>query len=228
LGQRSVAAVGYVASERLILSMYVPKHFEENNTQWTHDFISKTGAGTVVTQGATQLHANFVPLLFDAQRNVLRGHIARANGQWSDLVGNAQALVTFTGANAYISPNWYPSKTEHQRVVPTWNYEVVHVYGAITYSHDAATLLDIIGGLTNREEAANETPWRISDAPPEYIDGLVKSIVAFEIAISRIEAKRKLCQHYSQADRWGAIAGLRERGDYQSKTIADAMESFDL
>jgi transcriptional regulator len=212
--------------------MYVPKYFEENNTHWTHDFITKTGAGTVITQGATQLHANFVPLLFDAQRNVLRGHIARANGQWSDpagdVAGKAQALVTFTGANAYISPNWYASKTEHQRVVPTWNYEVVHVYGAISYSHDAATLLDIIGGLTNREEAASEKPWRISDAPPEYIDGLVKSIVAFEITISRIEAKRKLCQHYSQADRWGAIAGLRERGGYHSTTIADAMESFDL
>jgi transcriptional regulator len=207
--------------------MYVPKHFEENDTQWTHNFISKTGAGTVVTQGATQLHANFVPLLLDTQRNVLRGHIARANGQWSDRVGNAQALVTFTGANAYISPNWYPGKAEHQRVVPTWNYEVVHVYGAINYSHDAAVLLDIIGSLTDRQEAASEKPWKLSDAPAEYIDGLVKNIVAFEIAISRIEAKRKLCQHYSQADRWGAIAGLRERGDYQSKQIADAMESFD-
>jgi transcriptional regulator len=207
--------------------MYVPKHFEENDTQWAHDFISKTGAGTVVTQGATQMHANFVPLLLDTKRSVLRGHIAHANGQWSDLASDAQALVTFTGANAYISPNWYPSKAEHQRVVPTWNYEVVHVYGAINYSHDAATLLDIIGKLTNRQEATSEKPWKLSDAPAEYIDGLVKNIVAFEISISRIEAKRKLCQHYSQADRWGAIAGLRERGDYQSLQIADAMESFD-
>jgi transcriptional regulator len=207
--------------------MYVPKHFEENDPRWTHDFISKTGAGTVVTQGAAQLHANFVPLLFDAQRNVLRGHIARANAQWSDLAGKAQALVTFTGANAYISPNWYPSKAEHHRVVPTWNYEVVHVYGSISYSHDASTLIDIISGLTVRQEAASAKPWSVRDAPPEYIDGLVKNIVAFEIAISRIESKRKLCQHYSQADRWGAIAGLRERGDYQSNQIADAMESFD-
>ncbi len=207
--------------------MYVPKHFAENDAQWTYDFISKTGAGTVVTQGAAQLHANFVPILFDAQCNVLRGHIARANGQWSDLAGDAQALVTFNGANAYISPNWYASKAETHRVVPTWNYEVVHVYGTVSYSNDAAILIDIISALTRREEAASANPWQVTDAPQEYIDGLVKSIVAFEVAISRIEAKRKLCQHYSQADRWGAMAGLRERGDYHSNQIADAMESFD-
>lgn len=205
----------------------MPPHFAENDARWTHLFITKIGAGTVVTQGTKQLHANFVPLLFDNERNVLRGHIARANGQWSDLAGDAQALVTFTGANAYISPNWYASKSETHRVVPTWNYEVVHVYGTISYSHNAATLLDIIGALTDRQEADSATPWSVREAPEEYIDTLVKSIVAFEVAISRIEAKRKLCQHYSQADRWGAIAGLRERGDYQSTQIADAMESFD-
>ncbi len=207
--------------------MYIPPHFAENDAQWIHNFITKIGAGTVVTQGATQLHANFVPILFDEKRNVLRGHIARANAQWSDLSGDAHALVTFTGAHAYISPNWYASKAETHRVVPTWNYEIVHVYGTVSYSHDAAILIDIVSALTNRQEAASTAPWSVGDAPREYIDALVKNIVAFEIVISRIEAKRKLCQHYSQADRWGAIAGLRERGDYQSNQIADAMESFD-
>jgi transcriptional regulator len=206
--------------------VYVPPQFAEHDAQWAQSFINKAGAGTVVTHGVAQLHANFVPLLFDPERNVLQGHIARANPQWCDLI-KPEALVTFVGANAYISPNWYPSKAEHHRVVPTWNYETVHVAGTIAFSNDIALLMRIISGLTAREEAASEKPWHMADAPQEYIDGLAKSIVAFEIAITRIDAKRKLCQKYSEADRWGAIVGLRARGDYQSNQIAEAMESLD-
>jgi transcriptional regulator len=206
--------------------LYLPAHFVETDARWTREFIEQIGAGVVTTRGATQWHANLVPLLFDEKRNLLRGHIARANPQWSDCAGEAHALVTFTGANAYISPNWYPSKAESHRVVPTWNYEMVQLFGTISYNHDAATLIDIVSALTDREEAKSETPWRLSDAPPDYIDAMVKSIVGFEIVVERIEAKRKLSQNHTEANRWGVIAGLRERGDMSSNAIADAMETL--
>jgi transcriptional regulator len=206
--------------------MYVPSHYVESDPRWIEEFVREVSAGTIITNGATQLHANFVPLLFDGKRKLLRGHISRANEQWRDLADNRQALATFTGGSAYISPNWYPTKADTHRVVPTWNYEIVQMYGAISFSHDAATLIEIISALTDREERASARPWRVTDAPQEYLDGMVKSIVAFEIEISRIEAKRKLSQNKTEADRWGAIAGLRERGDFQSNRVADAMESL--
>lgn len=209
--------------------MYLPAYFEERDPQWALAFIRQVRAGTLVTRGAAQLHASLLPWHLSEDGKTLRGHLARANPQATDLercaVGTArEALVIFQGAHGYVSPSFYLSKAEHHRVVPTWNYEMVQVRGGVVLHDDEAWLREFLPLLTDLHERARPTPWRMSDAPQEYIDALIKAIVGVEIAIERIEAKRKLSQNKSQADRWGVIAGLRDDGE---QALAQAMESVD-
>jgi transcriptional regulator len=202
--------------------MYLPTHFDEKDVAWAHAFIRATRAGTIVTHGANGIEANFIPLLLAEDGKKLLGHFARANPQAKNCgVGTNEALVIFQGANGYVSPSFYPSKAEHHQVVPTWNYEMVQVRGALTIHDDAQWLRAFLPQLTHMHEHARSEPWAMSDAPDEFIGNLLKHIVGVEIAITQIEAKRKLSQNRTEADRWGALAGLRESDEH---AIADAME----
>jgi transcriptional regulator len=155
------------------------------------------------------------------ERGALHGHVARNNDQWKlPAAGEALAIVRGPG-DAYITPGFYPSKREHGRVVPTWNYMTAHVYGELVVHDDPVWVEDLVRRLTGKHEAYREHPWSVDDAPRAFIEGQLRAIVGVELVVSRIEAKAKLSQNRTPADVEGVIAGLRERGDFEA---ADAVE----
>lgn len=188
--------------------MYVPPAFREDRPEVLRDFLRAHPLATVVTSGSQGLLATHAPLLLED--GVLHGHLARANPHWRDLDGNALAI--FHGPNFYVTPRWYAEKERSGRVVPTWNYVAVHVYGQARTWHDPSELLPFLERLTATHESELERPWRITDAPPEYIANLLQAIVGFSITIDRMEGKWKLNQNRSEEDRAGVIAGLEHAG----------------
>lgn len=200
--------------------MYVPAHFEANDAD---ALVAKLacGAATLVSVDAEgQPIASHLPILWDAERRIARGHIARANPHWR--LGAGKGLLVLMGANAYVSPGFYPSKAEHGKVVPTWNYETVHLSGAIEWFDDAARLEAIVRALSALHEAARPAPWSIDDAPRPYIENLLRAIVGVEMRVERIEAKQKLSQNKSAADFGGVVRGL-EAGAGESPNVAGLM-----
>jgi transcriptional regulator len=189
--------------------MYVPDHFREDRPDVLQDAVRRIGFATLVTQG---LEANHLPMLLDAkgERRVLRGHVARANPVWKQ--GAGEVLAIFLGAHAYVSPNWYPSKAETGKAVPTWNYITVHARGTINWVQDPDWLRTHVGALSATHEAGRENPWAISDAPASYLDGLLRAIVGFELVITKLEGKWKLSQNRDAADRAGVRDGLLRDG----------------
>ena len=185
--------------------MYIPDHFREDRPEILHDAVRRIGFATLVTQG---LEANHLPMLLGD--GVLRGHVAHANPVWK--VGTCEALAIFLGPQAYVSPNWYPSKAEMGKAVPTWNYITVHARGLINWVQDADWLRAHVGALSDANEAGRQQPWKISDAPSGYIDGLVRAIVGFELTIAALEGKYKLSQNRDAADLAGAREGLMRDG----------------
>ncbi|MEQ8651433.1 MAG: FMN-binding negative transcriptional regulator [Kiloniellales bacterium] len=206
--------------------MYTPPAFEADGTTLLAAMLEENPLAALVTTGPDGIEASHLPLLYLAEANCLVGHLARANGQWRSLAGQ-EGLAIFLGHQAYISPSWYASKQEHGKVVPTWNYEAVHVYGRLHVVDDKAALLDLVSRLTERHEARSAQPWAVNDAPERFIGGQLKGIVGLRMEIGRIEAKRKLSQNRPQADRLGTIKGLRDRGNPASGTLADAMENLE-
>jgi transcriptional regulator len=189
--------------------MYIPDHFRENRPEVLDDAMRRIGFATLVTQG---LEANHLPMLLDAkgERGVLRGHVARANPVWKQ--GAGEALAIFLGPHAYVSPNWYPSKAETGKAVPTWNYLTVHARGTINWVQDPDWLRAHVTALSATHEAGRENPWAIGDAPASYVDGLLRAIVGFELAIAKLEGKWKLSQNRDDADRAGVRDGLLRDG----------------
>lgn len=191
--------------------MYNPAAFHESRPNILAATIAAHPLATLVTSGADGLQASHIPLLYapiESTPGVLRGHMARANPHWRDAVPPCEALAIFRGPQHYISPNWYPSKQQDGKVVPTWNYIVVHAHGTLTIHDDPQWLLANVTALTDQHEAASPIPWRVTDAPPDYIQNLLKAIVGVELTITRWEGKRKLSQNRSSADREGVAAGL--------------------
>jgi transcriptional regulator len=160
----------------------------------------------LVTAGEAGLQATHLPMLWDEERQVLEGHIARANPHHQS--GAGPALVIVPGPEAYVSPSFYPSKAENARVVPTWNYESAHAIGALTWIEDRDWLRENVRALVDRHESGRAEPWSLNDAPTEYVEKLLRGIVGVSVAVERIEAKQKLSQNKSAADREGVIAGL--------------------
>ena len=189
--------------------MYVPEMFREDRTDVLHDAVRRIGFATLVTEG---LDANHLPMLLQDGEggHVLRGHVARANPVWKK--GDGAALAIFLGPHAYVSPNWYPSKAETGKAVPTWNYITVHARGPIKWIQDADWLRAHVGQLSATHEAGRELPWMISDAPIGYIDGLLRAIVGFELAIESLQGKWKLSQNRDPADYAGTRDGLMRDG----------------
>ena len=167
------------------------------------------------------LDANHIPFELDPDRGVLTAHVARANPVWQQCKDGANALVIFRGNQSYISPNWYPSKHETHRQVPTWNYEVVHVHGVLTVQDEERFVRGVVARLTRVHEASEPKPWKMTDSAPEYIDGMLKAIVGIEIAITRIEGKTKLSQNRETRDRQSAAQTLIRQGQAQ---LGEAMQ----
>lgn len=204
--------------------MYLPKHFEETRVDVLHGLIRAHPLGALVTTGVSGLEANHVPFEIDpdpAPFGTLRGHVARANPVWRDGVGDA--LVIFQGPELYVSPSWYPSKQEGGKVVPTWNYAVVHAHGALRAIDDAAWLRAFVTRLTDRHEGRRAAPWKVTDAPADYVDKMLTAIVGIELPIARLAGKWKVSQNRPAADRAGVIAGLEADGDDAARAMAAAV-----
>jgi transcriptional regulator len=207
--------------------MYRPSHYEENRTEVLHRLIHEHMLGTLVTLGSDGLQANHIPFELDPAAGpfgTLRAHVARANPVWRDFSVKQDVLTIFQGAQSYISPSWYPSKQEDGKVVPTFNYVVVHAYGPMRVVEDAAWLRGLVERLTTRFEASRTEPWKVDDAPANYIEKLLRAIVGIEIPIAKLIGKWKTDQNQSAADRAGVIKGLRETGDAGALALACAME----
>jgi len=204
--------------------MYIPKHFEEKDPAILQALVRAHPFGTWVTQGEDgEPIANHVPFLLDAERGphgTLVAHVARANPIWKDFSRTVDSIVVFQGPQTYISPSWYASKREHGKVVPTWNYAVVHAHGRPRAIEDAAWLRQLVSRLTETHEAGNPQPWKVSDAPADFIDRSLEAIVGIEIPLTRIEGKWKTSQNRTQADRHGVVAGLSARDDEASAAMA--------
>jgi transcriptional regulator len=202
--------------------MYVPAHFAASDAA-VAELLTGHGAADLITVTERGLLATLLPFIHDpgaGAHGALLGHLARNNDQWKT-PALGEALVIVRGPDAYISPAWYPSKAEHGRVVPTWNYVTAHVYGRLVVHDDPGWVEDIVRRLTGKHEAGRARPWSVDDAPPRYVAGQLRAIVGVEVEISRIEAKAKLSQNRPQADIDGVLAGLRARGDDRS---ADAVQ----
>jgi transcriptional regulator len=196
--------------------MYAPSHFAESRIDVLHDFLQRAGLFTLVTLGADGLDASHIPMLLEVNEGPngrLLGHLARPNGQWKATPDGTPALAIGLGPDAYVSPSWYPTKQETGRVVPTWNYVAVHVHGVVRFFHERERLLDVVERLTQRNEAGRPHPWNVGDAPPDYLDTMLKGIVGVELAITRIEGKWKASQNRSEAERRGVERALREGGN---------------
>lgn len=202
--------------------MYLPDAFAVTDPAQIEAALQSLRFGCLVTHDPAGLFATHMPFLYDAERRVLAGHMARPNPQW-ERAGDAQALAIFQGPEAYISPSWYPSKARHGRVVPTWNYEAVQVHGRLSWRHEVDWLVAHVTALTDRQEASRPEPWAVSDAPADYIRGLTAGIVGLELAIERVEVKRKLSQNRSEPDRQGVIAGLSASSAEADRRVAAAM-----
>lgn len=203
--------------------MYVPAHFDESRNEVLHELIQQHPFGMLVTHGAGGLDANHLPFELSVEpggKGVLRAHVARANPVWRDVADGDEVLVVFRAADAYVSPNWYPSKHEFHKQVPTWNYMVVHAYGRITIRDDERFVRGVVGRLTRTHEASQPAPWKMTDSAREDIDAMLKAIVGLEIDITRLVGKSKLGQHKDVRDIRGAGAALKAQGDH---VIGDAM-----
>ncbi len=210
--------------------MHKPQAFQENEIAALHADIEKIAFGTLVTLTGKEIIASHVPMILERRsgsKGVLRGHIAKANGQWRGSDPDSPALAIFNGPGAYISPAWYPSKAEHGKVVPTWNYVAVQAHGSINWTDDPAQLWAIVSGLTDLHEAGRPDPWQVADAPPAFIEAQLKGIIGFEIEIDRLEGVKKLSQNRTAADRTGVERGLAESTDSQAQIIARMMRDLD-
>ncbi|MEI8304580.1 MAG: FMN-binding negative transcriptional regulator [Burkholderiales bacterium] len=204
--------------------MYTPAHFRVTDPELLHRIIREHPLGILVTPTDAGMDANHIPFEFDpaaGPAGLLTGHVARANPVWQQCAGGADVLVIFRGNESYISPNWYPSKHETHRLVPTWNYEVVHAHGRLTVRDDERFIRGVLARLTRAHEAQEPRPWKMGDSPADYIEGMVRAVVGIEIMITRLEGKSKLSQNREARDVQGAASTLRERG---RPDMAGAME----
>lgn len=206
--------------------MYEVEAFRETRVEVMHALMRAHPLATLVTHTDEGLEANHLPLLMHEQSGpygTLRGHVARNNPLWRTFKAETDALAVFQGPQGYITPSWYPTKARTGKVVPTWNYAVVHAYGPLRIIEDAAWLCELVTRLTTRHEASRDKPWQVSDAPADYMHGMLKAIVGIEIPVRRLQGKWKMSQNRLPHDRNGVIAGLDEHGDAASRSLLDAM-----
>jgi len=203
--------------------MHTPEKFKETDTAVLHSLVKSHPLGTWVTSINDDLDVNHIPFLLDCddgEYGTLRGHVSRANPVWKKLSNEKQSIVVFQGAERYITPSWYASKREHGKVVPTWNYVVVHAHGIPRAISDQNWLLDHLNKLTDGQESKQVEPWKVSDAPDDFIDRMLRGIVGIEIPIDKLVGAWKTSQNKQQADKEGVIAGLSRESDSQSQQMS--------
>lgn len=195
--------------------MYLPSPYSESRPEELHRLIREYPLGLLVTRGAAGLEANHLPFLFDESPGscgTLLAHVARANPVWQEVGDGDEVLVVFRGPQGYISPNWYPSKHETHRHVPTWNYEAVHAHGRIQVRDDERFVRGVVARLTREHESGEPRPWKLGDAPADYLAEHLGQIVGIELTLTRLEGKRKLSQNRDARDFEGTVRALEERG----------------
>ena len=207
--------------------MYLPSHFEEQRVEVLHQLIREHPLGTLVTLDAKGLNANHIPFEIDPEPEpwgTLLGHVARANPVWRDFSRTVEALVIFLGAQSYVTPSWYQTKSTTGEVVPTYNYLAVHAQGSLTIHQERDWLRGFVTRLTNRFEAGRAAPWQVSDAPAAFIEKQLGAIVGIEIPLTRLIGKWKVSQNRPAADRAGVVRGLNESANADSLVIARWVE----
>jgi len=208
--------------------MYQVAAFREERIDVLHALIRAHPLAVLVTSVGGTLEANHLPMLIDplpSPQGTLRGHVARANPLWKQR-HDGEALAIFQGPQVYVTPSWYPEKRASGKVVPTWNYAVVHARGQLIIHDDRDWLRDLVSRLTDQQEAGLSQPWAISDAPADYIERMLGAIVGIEIPISRIEGKWKVSQNRADADRAGVVDGLAQSADPQAQAMAALLKEF--
>ena len=215
--------------------MYVSRHHQMPEQAAMLDLIDAHPLGAWVCHAASGLVANHIPFFLDRTRGTfgtLMGHVSRANPVWTLLQADTPSVILFQEAQHYITPNWYPGKAVHGRVVPTWNYSVAHAHGTARAIEDPQWLRTMLRQLTDAQEAGHPAPWRVADAPAEFIDQLMRGIVGIEIPIRQLEGKRKVSQDEDLPDRLGTVQGLQSQGGEAAQTMAtlvrDAIAPLDL
>jgi transcriptional regulator len=206
--------------------VYMPIANDQPDRELIHACIRDQPLGMLITVGPDGLAANQIPFILlvddDGQERLI-GHVARNNDLWRDGYHQAESLVVFQANEAYVSPNWYPSKADTDRTVPTWNYVTVHAYGELVVHDDERWIRGVVGRLTKKMEASQPVPWKMADAPADYMDVMLGNIVGIELPVSRMIGKWKLGQNRTVTDRLGVIDGLRGTGEPGSEAVADAM-----
>jgi len=212
--------------------MYLPSHFQETDLTVLHALVRSHPLGAWVTPADGALIVNHIPFLLDASRGefgTLVGHVARPNPVWKQYSRDVPSVVIFQGAERYISPSWYPTKKESGKAVPTWNYAVVHAHGLPRLFEDPDRLLAHVTALTAAHELEQEIPWRVSDAPADFVAALLKGIVGIELPIAALTGNWKVSQNRPAPDREGVVDALEQRGDERSRAMAtlvnDAMKN---
>ena len=202
--------------------MYLPKPFEETREDVLHALIRAHPLGALVSAGAGGLDANHIPFLLKAGAagTVLHAHVARANPVWRTLESEPRVLVIFQGMEAFITPSWYPTKKETGKMVPTWNYAVVHAHGSVRLHAEPEWLRRHVSELTGSQEAGRAQPWSVEDAPADFIDRLVGAIVGLEITVERLTGKWKLSQNQGARDREGVVAGLAAESSEDARAMS--------
>lgn len=207
--------------------MFLPEIFVEKDLEKLYALIQDYPFATLISHSAEGVEANHLPfkLLLDKESDtaVLIAHIAKGNPLHTQIENNTDVLVIFQGEQGYISPNWYPTKQQHHQHVPTWNYQVVHIKGKINFIHDEKSLRGILAKLTRTHEAKQAKPWKMSDAPSEYIAEELKGIIGIEVQIEKITGKFKLSQNREKIDALGVVAGLEQQGE---QGLAKAVQQY--
>ena len=206
--------------------MYVPSHFEETRTAVLQQLMHDHAHAMLIVLDASGLNANHIPFEFDPDPTpfgTLRAHVARSNPVWKDFARDVEALVVFQGPQAYITPSWYETKKETSKVVPTYNYMVVHAYGVLRVVENKAWLRALVERLTNRFEGARPEPWKVDDAPDDYVDKMLGAIIGLELAITKLAGKWKVSQNRPEADRAGVATGLSASGEADAVAMARVM-----
>lgn len=207
--------------------MYVPIFNEEHNVSSMHSLIKSNPLGTWTTICDGQIEVNHIPFILDEcnlEYGTLYGHVAKSNEVWKRFSTDQESIVVFQGEQAYISPSWYPSKHKHGKAVPTWNYTVVHAYGVPQIHDNADWLFKHLNELTDTHESSQALPWKVSDAPQEFIDKMQKAIVGIEIPITNLVGKWKLGQNRPEADQLGMVSGLTSTGRSEPLALAEHLK----
>lgn len=202
--------------------MYIPPAFQETDLPFIRRTMREAGLASLVTSTAGGLACTPLPLFLDeaeGEMGTLYGHVARANPQWREAPAG-EALAIFMGPDAYVTPSWYEGKARDGKVVPTWNYVVVHAYGPVEFFEEADRLLDVVTRLTDLHEASRIRPWSVDDAPPDFVRTQLRGIVGVRMPVARIEAKRKMSQNRAPGDRANIIEGLSRSGDDRERRAA--------